>query len=308
MLPSPSPKPTDPQPQPPNNGGRGPDVAAIVGGLIGAAALATVLVVAVRRHRRHQIQSTQYKATALYASDYSYTRNSHLEDAYRPTGMAFDSVPLSFGQRMEQAWGGIAFWRKGGGRRRSANVSYSQRLGDREEGEGGMRGLQTGPYPSDQEIFLDAVHRARSRAGHLSPLFTPLQQPISQSPPASPLSPRLSSAGFGYAAGVGGTPGVHYSGPGVTLTDANVPRLNRDGEEIPHGRAYSDGFENAMQEMDIQMLAVPRGRLYVVNPSDETLAQEDYDRDQNQGHGGQLGLEQGREDPYGQFDSQSPKP
>jgi hypothetical protein len=63
-----------------------------------------------------------------------------------------------------------------------------------------------------------------------------------------------------------------------------------------------------MQEMDIQMLAVPRGRLYVVNPSDETLAQEDYDRDQNQGHGGQLGLEQGREDPYGQFDSQSPKP
>ncbi|KAG0296700.1 acyl-CoA-binding domain-containing protein 4 [Linnemannia gamsii] len=306
VLPSPPPKPTDPQPQPPNNGGSGPDVAAIVGGLIGAAALAVVLVVAVRRHRRHRIQNTQQKATALYASDYSYSRNPHLEDAYQPTGMAFESAPLSFGQRMEQAWGGIAFWRKSGGRRRSANVSYSQRLADLEDDEGGMRGLQTGPYPSDQEIFLDAVHRARSRAGHLSPLFSPLQQPISQSPPASPRSPRLSSAGLGHSAGIGGTPGVHYSAHRVTLTDAHVPRLDRDGEEMPHGRAYSDGFENAMQEMDIQMLAVPRGRLYVVNPSDETLAQDG--RDQNQSHGSLLGLEQSGEDPYRQFDSQAPKP
>ncbi|KAG9068827.1 hypothetical protein KI688_011113 [Linnemannia hyalina] len=290
----------------------GVDVAAIVGGLIAAAALAAVLVVAVRRHRRHKIQNSQHKATALYASDYSYTRNSHLEeDAYRPTGMAFNSAPLSFGQRVGQALGGIAFWRRSGDRRgRSANASYSQRLGDRDEDDGGMRGLQTGPYPSDQEIFMDAVHRARSRAGHLSPLFTPLQQPISQSPPISPRSPR-SSAGFSYAnVGVGGSagsgPGVHYSGPGVTLTDVHIPILNRDGEEVPHGRAYSDGFENAMQEMDIQMLAVPRGRLYVVNPSDETLTQ-DFDYDPNQGPG-QGHDNQGGEDPYRQFDSQAPKP
>lgn len=94
----------------------------------------------------------------------------------------------------------------------------------------------------------------------------------------------------------------------MTLIDAHVPRLNRDGEEMPHGRAYSDGFENAMQEMDIQMLAVPRGRLYVVNPSDETLAQEDYGRDPNRSHDSLVGLEQGGEDPYRQFDSQTPKP
>ncbi|KAF9300348.1 hypothetical protein BGZ91_009838, partial [Linnemannia elongata] len=207
VLPSPSPNPNDPQPTNPDTGRsrRGPDVAAIIGGLIGAAALAAVLFVALRRHRRHKIQNTQHKATALYASDYSYARNPHLDDAYQPTGMAFDSAPLSFGQRVEQALGGIAFWRGKGGRgRRSANVSYSQRLGDRDEDDGGMKGLETGPYPSDQEIFLDAVHRARSRAGHLSPLFTPLQQPLSQSPPVSPRSPR-SNAGFAYAGvGVGG--------------------------------------------------------------------------------------------------------
>ncbi|KAG0069802.1 hypothetical protein BGZ89_002123 [Linnemannia elongata] len=313
VLPSPSPNPNDPQPTNPDTGRsrRGPDVAAIIGGLIGAAALAAVLFVALRRHRRHKIQNTQHKATALYASDYSYARNPHLDDAYQPTGMAFDSAPLSFGQRVEQALGGIAFWRGKGGRgRRSANVSYSQRLGDRDEDDGGMKGLETGPYPSDQEIFLDAVHRARSRAGHLSPLFTPLQQPLSQSPPVSPRSPR-SNAGFAYAGvGVGGGPdsgpGVRYSGPGVTLTDVNIPRLNRDGEEMPHGRAYSDGFENAMQEMDIQMLAVPRGRLYVVNPSDETLSQ-DFDHDPNQGPG-QGDNSQNEEEPYRQFDSQTPKP
>ncbi|KAF9154828.1 acyl-CoA-binding domain-containing protein 4 [Linnemannia schmuckeri] len=314
VLPSPSPEPNDPQPTSPDNGkNEGPDVAAIVGGLVGSAALAVVLVVAMRRRRRQQIQNTQHKATALYASDYSYARNPHLEDAYRPTGMAFDSAPLSFGQRVKQAWSGIGFRHGSGSSRRAANVSYSQRLGDRDEDDGGMRGLQTLPYPSDQEIFLDAVHRARSRAGHLSPLFTPLQQPISQSPPTSPRSPR-SSAGFGntgVGAGPGSGPGVHYSGPGVTLTDARVPRLNRDGEEAPHGRAYSDGFENAMQEMDIQMLAVPRGRLYVVNPSDESLGQ-DHDHDSNQGqdqgHSSQEGLVQGGEDPYRQFDSQSPEP
>lgn len=313
MLPSPSPNPNDPQPTNPDTGRsrRGPDVAAIIGGLIGAAALAAVLFVALRRHRRHKIQNSQHKATALYASDYSYARNPHLDDAYQPTGMAFDSAPLSLGQRVEQALGGIAFWRGKGGRgRRSANVSYSQRLGDRDEDDGGMKGLETGPYPSDQEIFLDAVHRARSRAGHLSPLFTPLQQPLSQSPPVSPRSPR-SNAGFAYAGvGVGGGPdsgpGVRYSGPGVTLTDVNIPRLNRDGEEMPHGRAYSDGFENAMQEMDIQMLAVPRGRLYVVNPSDETLSQ-DFDHDPNQGPA-QGDNSQNEEEPYRQFDSQTPKP
>ncbi|KAF9132096.1 Acyl-CoA-binding domain-containing protein 5 [Mortierella sp. 14UC] len=300
VIPTPSPKPNDPQLPAGGTFGSGANVAAIIGGIVGAAALGTLLVVAVRRQRQQQNRKNQHKATALYASDYSYTSNPHLEEAYQPRGMAFDSAPLSFGQRMEQVWNGVAFWR-GSGSRRAANASYSQRLGDREEDEG-MRGLQTGPYPSDQEIFLDAVHRARSRAGHLSPLFTPLQQPISQSPPASPRSPRLSSAGLGY---VPPPPGLRHS------PDVHVPSMaQHEGEEAPHSRAYSDGFENAMQEMDIQMLAVPRGRLYVVNPSDETLAQEqDQSPDRERGQGGsQEGVEHSRaEDPYRQFDSQAPR-
>ncbi|KAF9105515.1 hypothetical protein BGX29_012091 [Mortierella sp. GBA35] len=295
------PNPNDPQPPPASSVGGKSYVGPIIGCLVGAIAAAALLVIVLRRRRKYQTQNHQHKATALYASDYSYTRNPHLEEAYQPTGMAFDSEPLSFGQRMEQAWGGIAFWRGSNSNRRAANVSYSQRLADREEDEG-MKGLQTGPYPSDQEIFLDAVHRARSRIGRPSPLFSPLQQPISQSPPTSPRSPRLSSAGFGYAGvGVGGGQGYP---PGA---EVHVPRMGQEGEDVPHGRAYSDGFENAMQEMDIQMLAVPRGRLYVVNPSDETLT---LDQDYDQGQGldeDREGCAHGSEDPYRQFDSQSPR-
>ncbi|KAF9925559.1 hypothetical protein FBU30_004672 [Linnemannia zychae] len=293
VLPSPSPGTDKPRPPPGKDEGSGANIGAIVGGLAGAVALAALLFIAVRRRRLQLKRQNQYKATALYASDYSYARNSHLEEAYRPTGMAFEPVPQSFGQRMEQVLGGIAFWRRDGKGRRAANASYSRRLSDREEDEG-MGGLQTVTYPTDQEIFLDAVHRARSRAGHLSPLFTPLQQPLSQSPPGSPRSPRFSSTGLGHAG-----PGVS----GAHLGEVHVPNM---GQEVPHGRAYSDGFENAMLEMEIQMVAVPRGRLYVVNPSEEALEQED-DTHQAQTSSQDCNAVQDEEDPYRQFDSQAQK-
>jgi len=54
-----------------------------------------------------------------------------------------------------------------------------------------------------------------------------------------------------------------------------------------------------MLEMDVQMLAVPRGRLYVVNPSDETLTPQ-----QNLGQTGQQAYNQ---QAYEQFDSQRPQ-
>ncbi|KAG0001505.1 Kelch domain-containing protein 2 [Entomortierella chlamydospora] len=246
-----------PQPQPDVK--KSSSIAPIVGGIFGIVTLTAIAVIVVKRHRRRQIIDQQAKFSNLYQSDYANQRQYRLEEAYAPTGMAFDSAPASFGQRMEQLWGNmgaVAFWR---GDRRAANRSQSHRLEDQEEDEG-MRGLHVGPI-TDQDIFLDAVHRARSRVGRLSPVFVPLQQPIRPSSPTSPQSPRSPIL---VSAGIGGP--QRYSG--VTEYE------EIDESTGEHVRSYSDGFENSMQEMDVQMVAVPKGRLYVVNPSDETITQE----------------------------------
>ncbi|KAF9175757.1 hypothetical protein BGX20_000564 [Mortierella sp. AD010] len=247
-----------PQPQPDVK--KNSSIAPIVGGIFGIVTLTAIAVIVVRRHRRRQIADQQAKFSGLYQSNYANQRQYRLEEAYAPTGMAFDSAPASFGQRMEQLWGNmgaVAFWR---GDRRAGSRSQSRRLEDQEEEEG-MRGLQVGPI-TDQDIFLDAVHRARSRVGRLSPVFVPLQQPIRPSSPTSPQSPRSPIL---VSAGIGGP--QRYSG--VT----EYQEIDENTEE--HVRSYSDGFENSMQEMDVQMVAVPKGRLFVVNPSDETIAQHE---------------------------------
>ncbi|KAF9952575.1 Serine/threonine-protein phosphatase bsl1 [Mortierella alpina] len=284
LLPIP-PEGDDPNrpPQNKNNSHVGP----IVGGVAGVFAIAALVFVLVRRHRRHhQLRGYQAKMASYYGRDFSNQQNIWQEDAYRPTGMAFESAPTSFGQRVEQFWGdgmaAMAFWRTD---RRAANRSQSHRIRERDDDASSMRGLQEGGPISDQDIFMDAVHRARSRIGRLSPIFSPLQQPLATpGSPSSPRSPRHSGSGFGSPGRAGGDAGV-----GVY-----VPCIAEEDENVPHGRAYSDGFENAMLEMDVQMLAVPRGRLYVVNPSDETLTP-------------QQDLGQAEQQAYEQFDSQRPR-
>ncbi|KAF9283974.1 hypothetical protein BGZ68_004975 [Mortierella alpina] len=283
VLPTP-PGGDDPEHPPQNK--RNPHVAPIIGGVVGVFAIAALVFVLVRRHRRHQLQCYQAKMASYYGRDFSNQRNIWQEDAYRPTGMAFESSPTSFGQRVEQFWGdgmaAMAFWRTD---RRAANRSQSHRIRERDDDASSMRGLQEGGPISDQDIFMDAVHRARSRIGRLSPIFSPLQQPLATpGSPSSPRSPRHSGSGFGSPGRAGGDAGV-----GVY-----VPCIAEEDENVPHGRAYSDGFENAMLEMDVQMLAVPRGRLYVVNPSDETLTP-------------QQDLGQTEQQAYEQFDSQRPR-
>ncbi|KAF9573630.1 hypothetical protein EC968_008267 [Mortierella alpina] len=283
VLPPP-PGGVDPNHPPPNKNNS--HVGPIIGGVVGIFAIAALALVLVRRHRRHQFQGYQAKMASYYGRDFSNQRNIWQEDAYRPAGRAFEPAPTSFGQRVEQFWGdgvaAMAFWRAD---RRAANRSQSHRIRERDDDASSMRGLQDGGPISDQDIFMDAVHRARSRIGRLSPIFSPLQQPLATSgSPSSPRSPRHSGSGFGS--------------PGRTAGDAGVgvyvPCIAEEDEDVPHGRAYSDGFENAMLEMDVQMLAVPRGRLYVVNPSDETLSP-------------QQDLGQVEQQAYEQFDSQRPR-
>ncbi|KAF9187417.1 hypothetical protein BGZ51_006249, partial [Haplosporangium sp. Z 767] len=277
-IPPPDNNGTDPNPPQPQDSAL--NVGPIIGGIVGAIVIAVLIFVFVRRRRQQQMIRRRSQMASYYGRDFSNQASMEQGDAYRPRGMAFDSEPVSFGQKMEQFWGGMgaaAFWRKD---RRAENRSQSQRLRDQEEDEAN-RGV---PMPTDQEIFLDAVHRVRSRVGRLSPNFTPLQQPIT---PTSPTSPRSSAAGFGSPLRGGEVGEIGVLGEGV-----HVPYMEQ--QEAPHGRAYSDGFENAMLEMDIQMVGVPRGRLYVVNPSDENV-----DQDQN--------LEESSTDQaYRGFDSQGP--
>ncbi|KAG0196359.1 hypothetical protein BGX28_010258, partial [Mortierella sp. GBA30] len=280
VLPSPPDNGADPD-HPPGQGTNKSHVGPIIGGIVGFVAVAALVLVVIRRHRRKQFASYQSKTADYYGRDFLNQRdvwqqgNTEEDAAYLPRGMAF-TAPVSFGQRMEQLWGdgmtAMAFWRdkNKNNNRRAANRSQSHRMRERDDDESSMRGLQEGPMPSDQEIFMDAVHRARSRIGRLSPIFTPLQQPINTpGSPTSPRSPRHSvgSTGFGGATRGSGT------GSDGRSSGIYVPSIPEE-DEGDYGRAYSDGFENAMQEMDVQMLAVPRGRLYVVNPSDEALAQE----------------------------------
>ncbi|KAG0251298.1 hypothetical protein BG011_007719 [Mortierella polycephala] len=281
-IPPPDSNSTDPNPPLPGNSTS--NVGPIIGGIVGAVAIAVLIFVFVRRHHQQQMIRRRAQMVSYYGSDFSNQASMEQGDAYRHRGMAFDSEPVSFGQKMEQFWGGMgaaAFWRRD---RRAENRSQSHRLRDQEEDEA-SKGIS---MPTDQEIFLDAVHRVRSRAGRLSPMFSPLQQPIA---PTSPTSPRLSAAGFGSPLRgereVGEIGELGELGEGV-----HVPCMEQ--QEVPHGRAYSDGFENAMLEMDIQMVGVPRGRLYVVNPSDENV-------DRNQGP-----EEPSTDQAYRGFDSQGP--
>ncbi|GJJ68895.1 hypothetical protein EMPS_01241 [Entomortierella parvispora] len=298
VSPPPSNNGTDPNPPKPSSSSKaGP----VVGGILGAAAIAVVAVFALRRYRRNQ-QTMQQAAkvvgfygpsTGVYSVGYdrrgSDLTNRSQNDPYRPTGMAFvtpgSSRPPSLTERMEQLWTGIVN-ASGGflGAVRSKNVqdrSQSQRLRDvddedDESDRSSWRGLHSGAAISDQDIFLDAVHRARSRTGVLSPVFAPLQQPLTSSspPPLSPRSPRMVSSNLSYG-GMDAGSGTSASATSSTQFKPIEEEYNVE-EGTPHGRAYSDGFENAMLEMDVQMLAVPRGRLFVVNPSNESLADMDF--------------------------------
>ncbi|KAI1316018.1 hypothetical protein EDD11_010543 [Mortierella claussenii] len=264
------------------------NVVSIVGGIVGALAFAAIVFVALRQRKRHHLINQQAKMASYYGADFS-NQHYHLqrggagemgggyqlqEAYYQSPGMAFDSTPMSFGQRMDRFWSGlgaVAFWRNSGQGRRAANRSQSRRLEDQEDDDReSMRSLRLGPI-TDQDIFLDAVHRARSRVGRSSPVFTPLQQPIGlgspivggigSGEPQSPRSPKMISGGIGSPLRQSGT-FESESGEGSVTTR---------GSSTVHERSYSDGFENSMLEMDVQMVAVPRGRLYVVNPSDEIL-------------------------------------
>ncbi|KAI9239275.1 hypothetical protein MVEG_10235 [Podila verticillata NRRL 6337] len=269
-LPQPQPDPKDPQQPQEKKSVVGP----VLGGIVGVLALSGILFFAVRRHRKHQLMLQKPRDANFYRhSGYSDPR---LEAAYRPTGMAFEGPPLSLGQRIKQLWAGMdsfAFWKEN----RVSSRSRSQRLNDQEVDDESQQGLHSGAVPSDQELFLAAVHRARSRTGIMPPNFVPLQQPITPGSPTSPRSPRLPK--FPAPAGFGGTSSYSGSEPNTIM------EVDEEGD---HGRAYSDGFENAMLEMDIQMLAVPRGRLFVVNPSDDVVANP--------------------ENTYRHFDSQGPLP
>ncbi|KAF9297826.1 hypothetical protein BGZ74_009624 [Mortierella antarctica] len=273
------PPPVLPQPPPDNKDPEQPqeqtsNIGPVLGSIVGVLALSAILFFVVRRHRKHQLMLQKPRDAIFYR--HGSHGNSSLEAAYRPAGMAFEAAPLSFGQKMKQMWTGMdsfAFWKEN----RASSRSRSQRLNDQELDDESRQGLHTGAVPSDQEIFLAAVHRARSRTGIMPPNFVPLQQPIAPSSPTSPRSPRLPK--FPVPAGFGGTSSFSGSEP------STIKEVDEEGD---HSRAYSDGFENAMLEMDIQMLAVPRGRLFVVNPSDDAVADP--------------------ENTYRQFDSQGPTP
>ena len=332
---------TPPPPQvspPPSNNGTDPNhpgpsspskVGPVIGGIFGAMAIAVVAVFALRRHKRNQ-QAMQQAAkvvgfygpsTGVHSVGYSRRDSDSTgrsqQDAYGPTGMAFvtpgSSRPPSLTERMEQLWTGIVN-ASGGflGAVRSKNGqdrAQSQRLRDvddedDENDRSSWRGLHSGAAISDQDIFLDAVHRARSRTGVLSPVFAPLQQPLTpSSPPLSPRSPRMVSSSLSY----GGTD-TSTGASGSALSSVQFKPI--EGQEeynveegTPHGRAYSDGFENAMLEMDVQMLAVPRGRLFVVNPSNESLADMDLPSTRHSSNNRSTS-ETGTE--YQTFDSQGP--
>ncbi|KAF9430320.1 Kelch domain-containing protein 2 [Podila epigama] len=252
-------KPPPALPQPPHpvdpkspRGNSGPNLGPVLGTVFGVLALSVLLVYAVRRHRKKRMVFYKPQDSIFYLQDQYH--DSRIEDAYRPTGMAFKSNPLSFRQRVSQFWSGMgsaSFW-KG---------NKSQRLHDQELEEEQSQDMYAAPMQSDQEIFLAAVHRARSRTGIMPPNFMPLQQPIVSSPPVSPRMPAF---------------------PAPAGLDPETSGLGQEEGDGDHGRAYSDGFENAMRDMDIQMLAVPRGRLFVVNPS---LDQESTAQDGDNGYG-----------------------
>ncbi|KAG0014408.1 hypothetical protein BGZ81_000473 [Podila clonocystis] len=270
LLPQPPPDNKDPdQPQDKKS-----NVGPVLGSIVGVLALSVILFFVVRRHRKQRLMFQKPRDAIFYR--HGGHGNPRLEAAYQPAGMTFEAPPLSFGQKMKQIWTGMdsfVFWKEN----RVSSRSRSQRLNDQELDDESRQGLHTGTAPSDQEIFLAAVHRARSRTGIMPPNFVPLQQPITPSSPTSPRSPRLPK--FPSPVGFGGTSSYSGSEPNTIM------EVDEEGD---HSRAYSDGFENAMLEMDIQMLAVPRGRLFVVNPSDDAVA--DF------------------ESTYHQFDLQSPTP
>lgn len=243
--------------------------------MAGVVACALVLFVVIKKYRWNRMMDDQTKIANLYGPAFVNQRSYSMEEPYRPAGMAFGSAPMSFGQRMDQIWGGlgaVSFWRRD---RRAANRSQSQRL-ENQDDDGSMPRLEVGPI-TDQDIFLDAVHRARSRAGRLSPVFAPLPTSPRSSPRSPPRPSHLTTAA---ALGGGGSGplhdgGVHYMG----VEDGGI-----------HGRTYSDGFERSMQEIDVQMVSIPKGRLYVVNPSDELLVDHHgRDEDRNQHHGQHAG-------------------
>ncbi|KAF9577770.1 hypothetical protein BGW38_006796 [Lunasporangiospora selenospora] len=269
------PPPKETTPDTPHHSGSISPVVPIIGGIVGAVALAALVVILVRRRRRYNhkrwIERQRQLSAALYGLE-SDEPHMNRGAAFMSRGSRIvEPAPSSFGQRVDQlrdSLSGIAFWKRD---RRAVNRSQSHRLPDRDDDLEGRRDYDTDPpYPTDQEIFMDAVHRARSRTGVLSPNFSPLQLPLGEA-----RSPRISVTSIGGS-----------SSGGMT-------RIGEEEEE-PHGRAYSDGFENVMLEMDVQMVSVPRGRLYVVNPSDEALDQGPGDVDL-------------ADEAYRQFDSQRPR-
>ncbi|KAG0347948.1 hypothetical protein BG004_006511 [Podila humilis] len=251
------------EPSPQHPAGTKLNVGPILGGLFGSFALLALIALTIHRYRKHR--SMSHKSRNQMFLRHGSHNDQRYEAAYKSTGMAFEQDPTSLRQRLAQVWwGALTFWRKD----RKTRRSTSQRLDGDDDDEDIGHGLRGDAAPSDQELFLAAVHRARSRTGIMPPNFVPLQQPmlsILPSLPTSPRSPQMPQ--FPTPAGFGGSGG----GMNGHSNEVTAP----DIEEGDHERAYSDGFENAMMEMDIQMLAVPRGRLFVVNPSEDTQGEHE---------------------------------
>ncbi|KAF9165313.1 hypothetical protein DFQ26_000305 [Actinomortierella ambigua] len=341
--------------------GRSPLLAPILGSVFGALCASLVVLAIVRHRRRVRNRKTSRPIdTSFYGAPYSASMWQELDRAYAPMGYGFEQPPRTFQERIRDQLSVTSaaisgFWsrhiaggegaggkpgRGWGWRRNKKDRSHVFRILDRDP-DGSLRPRGPGrpptgmsldpmddPVLTDQELFLDAVKRARSRGAMDAPVFAPLQPPLSptsptkvvsfQFPPiterdsmhgpveyygpaataeaavaagcmgspraaspaaASPSSSNNSnsrqnnrmSAGAGSLASSSGDPfgeGVENSYAGVggagPYHDLSEPYDNQ-----VHGRTYSDGFENAMALMDVQMVSVPRGRLFVVNPSEE---------------------------------------
>ncbi|KAG0232396.1 hypothetical protein BGW42_008187 [Actinomortierella wolfii] len=313
---------------------RAPLLATILGSMLGVLC-ASLVVVAVVRHRRRKRNQKHSRPidTSFYGAPYSASMWQELDRAYAPMGLAFERPPQSFQERVRQRFSAATtavsgFWSqriaRGGGKgqgwgwkKNKKDRSHVFRILDR-DADGSLRprgpgtpstAFHTGTdpmnetIPTDQELFLDAVKRARSRGAVDAPVFAPLQ------PPLSPTSPNK-AVHFQFPPnnehGDDGQGPVEYYGPGYSGSSNASHRLSagagslasssaygsdqshaRVGGAGPytdpldpqynqlHGRTYSDGFENSMAIMDVQMVSVPRGRLFVVNPSEEDLEQGD---------------------------------
>ncbi|KAF9976278.1 Kelch domain-containing protein 2 [Actinomortierella ambigua] len=317
--------------------GRSPLLAPILGSVFGVIC-ASLVVLAVVRHRRriHNQKRPRPIDTSFYGAPYSASMWEELDRAYAPMGLGFEQPPRNIQERIRHQFSSASaaisgLWSRrmaggGGGktgrgwgwRRNRKDRSHVFRILDRDP-DGSLRPRGPGApstamdfdpmnnlVPTDQELFLDAVKRARSRGGMDAPVFAPLQPPLSPTSPNKPMSfqfpptterddahgpveyhgpgeyrgsPTASSTSNNRmsvgAGSLAGSDGAYGEGSGSSYAGVGGAGPYHDPSEPyqsqVHGRTYSDGFENSMAIMDVQMVSVPRGRLFVVNPSEEEI-------------------------------------